>query len=104
MSATANLVVFRSTALCDGSCGGEATLVTDGRTAYAYTSANRDIEMVLRDAEVLTSSGCPNAGRGPDPECHGEYHWALDVPGTWTADADAIKLLATCGSDVEVTG
>lgn len=84
--ATAPLVVFRDVALCDGRCGGELTLVTDGITGLAI-SPDRLTEQtaLLRDGAGV-SCACPR-------ECGGVYRWRLDEPGTWTSDLDALDIV-----------
>lgn len=97
------LVVFNSTAVCDG-CGAEARLYTDGVQGYV-DGFSHGFELVGEDLERI---GAEITGACPRPvpwreECHGRYTWTLDEPGTWTGAEDALEVLARFGTPMEVT-
>ena len=96
------LAVFSAVAYCDTKYEHEHRMISTGTRAYAYHTAYeaRDAEAVLREGTRLST---PCLADTPSEErCHGMVEWHLDEDGTWTSDADACRLLAEYGADVEV--
>lgn len=100
----ARLVAFSDLAVCDTKYEHEVRLVTDGTTAYAYAVHHgaTDCPLVTRDGATMTVQCGQNTGPGEDGEpCHGEATFRLDTEGAWTADPEALDLLAKYGERVE---
>ena len=76
---TPYIALFYSTVPCDGGCGQEAAIVTDGIRAYVETIPSQIGALVSRNGTVLLAA-CPHT------PCHGTYEWHLDEPGCWSSD------------------
>lgn len=101
MTSTTPLAVFSAVAYCDTKHEHEHRMIATGTRAYAYTTAphSTDTDAVLREDTRLS---VPCAAILPSGDrCHGMVEWHLDEDGTWTADAEACRLLAEYGQDVE---
>lgn len=101
------LAVVTDVALCDRRQH-ELALVTDGQRAYVYPIDSRspvyEDTVVCRTGVTLTAR-CPLAGAhtfDADPDqCEGTLTWRMDAEGVWGVDADAQRLLAAYGLQVE---
>lgn len=100
------LAVFTDTAVCDGPCGTDYAIVTDGQTAHAWP-LDPSVEWAGPGAITVARTGVTltidcRAPLFPSGEvCTGQVVYRLDTPGGWTSDADSRGLLAAYGQVVE---
>lgn len=95
------LAVFRDVALCDRH-DHECSIVSDGQRAYVWPLEPLDVaeDTIVARVGVTLTAACP-VPLSEDVQCDGQLVWKLDTPDTWTADADARRLLTAYGRGVE---
>lgn len=102
MTLHAPLVVFETTAVCDGPAPHEVRVITDGPAFYAYGLAHgaSDCPRAHREGSILVIA-CGQPLLGDAGACLGQIRVDVSTPDTWTADPGALALLAQYGEVVD---